>query len=114
VKVLVDEDLPTQLKPHFADHEVDHVVDVGLAGTLNGELFARISGVYDVVVTADKNQRFQQNLARHDIAVILLRPKRKVLADLVALMPAVLAANPSAPKHTVTIIEPGREPYIPK
>ncbi len=115
MKILIDEDLPVQLKGHFGDeHEVTHVEDIGLKGTPNGSLFREISGVYDVLVTADKNQRFEQNLSLHDIAVILVRPERKVIEHLVALMPAVLAAIPSASRSAVTVIEPGREPFVPE
>mgnify|MGYP000188554597 CR=1 FL=1 len=113
MKILIDEDLPTALKKHFGNrHEVFHVEDVGLKGTPNGELFRLIAGDYDVLVTADKNQRFQQNMAIHDIAVILLRPARKVLEQLIPLVPAVLAAIPDAPRHAVTIVEPDVEPYV--
>lgn len=115
MKVLIDEDLPVQLKGYFGDeHEVSHVEDIGLKGIPNGSLFREISGVYDVLVSADKSQRFQQNLALHDIALILVRPERKVIEHLVALMPAILAAIPTAPRRAVTVIEPIREPFVPE
>ena len=58
------------------------VQEEGLAGTRNGDLLARAEGGFDVFLTADKNLRYQQNLAGRTIAIVevptnrlpLLRP----------------------------------------
>lgn len=48
----------------------------------------------------------QQNLALFDLAIIQLRPRLKVIEQLLPLIPKALAAIPTVPKHEVTLIEP--------
>lgn len=62
MKVILDENLPKPLKGIFSNHSVTTVQEQGLAGTLNGALLARLDGLFDVFITADKNLRYQQNL----------------------------------------------------
>jgi hypothetical protein len=44
-------------------------------GIKNGELLSRAAESFDVVVTADQNIEFQQNLARLPVAVVVLIAK---------------------------------------
>jgi predicted nuclease of predicted toxin-antitoxin system len=78
MRVLVDEDIPAALTPLFRSggDTVSHVEDLGLKGTRNGVLLAAISGSADVLVTGDANLGHQQNLAKFDLAIILVRPSR--------------------------------------
>ena len=46
--------------------------------------------------------RFQQDLARFDVAVVVLRPRRKILSDLLDLVPEALATLPAAPRGEAT------------
>jgi len=106
VRVVIDEDIPTELTPLFrtADHIVHHVVDLGLMGLRNGDLLSAISETADVFVTGDTNLGHQQNLRRFDIAIILLHPSLLVIDQIRALVPAVIEACSSAPKHAVTVV----------
>lgn len=108
MKVILDEDIPRELTWRFREggHEVAHVEDLGWKGITNGELLARISGAYDVLVTGDTNMPYQQNLAKFDIAIVQLHPDLKVVEQLIPLASAALDAFPSAPRHAVTVIEP--------
>ena len=64
MRIVLDENLPRPLLRFFDPvHHAVTVQDLGLAGTANGALLARLEGSYDVFVTADKNLRYQQNLA---------------------------------------------------
>jgi predicted nuclease of predicted toxin-antitoxin system len=106
MKLILDEDLPHDLLKAFkgTDHEVVHVEDLGWKGIRNGDLLRRISGTYDALITGDTNMRYQQNLARYDVAIVVLQPRVKVLEQLLALIPATLAAIPKVPKGEATII----------
>lgn len=73
-KVLLDENLPRQLKRYFStDFEVTSVPDLGWQTKKNGELLTAMdeSGI-DYLLTSDKNLRFQQNLEKFRAKVIVL------------------------------------------
>ncbi len=76
MRIVLDENLPKPLKQVFVGHVVSTVQEEGLAGTLNGELLAQLEGRFDVFVTADKNLRYQQNLAGRVIAILELPTNR--------------------------------------
>ncbi len=74
-KILLDENLPRPLKRDFsADFEVSTVPDEGWATKKNGELLAAMTAAgFEVLITADKNLRFQQNLDKYTVKVVVLR-----------------------------------------
>lgn len=47
-----------------------------MAGIRNGDLLDRLEGMYDVLITADKNLRYQQNLAARKVAIVELPTNR--------------------------------------
>jgi hypothetical protein len=51
--------------------------------------------------------RHQQNLARYDVAVVVLQQGFKRLSELVALVSKALSALEGAPKGQATIVKPG-------
>ncbi|MEO6906225.1 MAG: DUF5615 family PIN-like protein [Ginsengibacter sp.] len=88
MKILLDENLPKQLKLDFGSHyNVKTVRDLGWLGKKNGELLglAAFNG-FDFFVTIDKNLRYQQNLDRFDLKIFLLlatNNRRKTLQLLI-------------------------------
>ncbi len=74
MKILLDENLPRQLKADFGpDYEVKTVREMGWLGKKNGELLGLIVfNGFDFFVTIDKNLRYQQNLDRIEIKIFLL------------------------------------------
>jgi hypothetical protein len=52
-----------------------------------GALLTAAAKDFDALVTMDDNLPSQQNLADHDIAVVVFRARSKRMADLLALMP---------------------------
>jgi predicted nuclease of predicted toxin-antitoxin system len=97
LKILLDECVDARLARETARHEVRTVQEMGWAGEKDGSLLALASGTFDAFVTTDRNLEFQQNLAKHDVAVLVLRAKTNRLADLRCLVPNLLAALPTAP-----------------
>jgi hypothetical protein len=67
----------------------------GWAGIQNGELLKLIDGNFDVFVTADKNLRYQQNLAGRRVAIVELPFARleSLLPFLVKLQAAIDSAR---------------------
>ena len=74
MKILLDENLPQQLKPGFGPaHEVKTVRDMGWLGKKNDELLGlAVFNGFNYFVTIDKNLRHQQNLDRIDLIIFLL------------------------------------------
>ena len=62
MKLLLDECVTRQLKSEFESHEVHTVEEAGFKGFENGELLRAANGIYDVLITVDRNIQYQQNL----------------------------------------------------
>jgi predicted nuclease of predicted toxin-antitoxin system len=94
MKLLLDECLPRKLKFLFADggHECETVGEAGLSSKENGELLARADGNFDVLITIDKNIRYQQNIADRNIAILIIRAASNDLDDIRPHVPQALAA----------------------
>jgi hypothetical protein len=96
MKVLLDECVPRNLKSSLICHECQTVPDAGFAGKKNGELlYLADEAGFEVFVTLDRGIEYEQNLARHNIAVIMLRAKSIRLVDLVVHVPEILRVLPS-------------------
>jgi hypothetical protein len=99
MRIVLDENVPRPLLRIFGPgHQVVTVRDLGLAGTANGALLAQLEVGYDVFVTADKNLRYQQNLAGRTLAIVELPTNRlKILMTMTAeIASAVTSASPGA------------------
>lgn len=89
-KVLLDENLPQPLRASLADFEVITVGYMGWSGIQNGELISLIDGDFDVLLTGDKNLRYQQNLTNRTVAIVEVPFTR--LDDLLAILPSIVRA----------------------
>ncbi len=90
MKIILDENLPKYLKRVLTRYQVTTVQEEGWSGISNGELIERIDLAFDVLLTADKNLRYQQNLSGRTTAIIELPTNR--LPVLKALEPRLLEA----------------------
>jgi hypothetical protein len=73
MKIIIDECVPNIVKKGLPDRNIKTVQEMGWAGIKNGALLQLVVAVgFDVFITSDKNLRYQQNLATHNIAFILL------------------------------------------
>jgi len=73
-KVLLDENLPNPLKKHFSEEfDVKTVYDYEWQALKNGELLKAITeeGI-NFLITGDRNLRYQQNLDKHLLQVVVL------------------------------------------
>ena len=105
MKVLLDENLPIDLRHFLAGHQTFTVAFMGWKGLSNGTLLARAAADgFDVVVIRDSGVQYQQNLSNLPVAVIMLPKRAQKLEDLVPLIPALLMTIGSiAPKTFVQL-----------
>ena len=87
MKLLLDENLPKRLKSDFPEHEVFTVNDLGWKGKSNGELLKlMIKNKFHALITFDKNLRYQQNLDKYSIPIIVINAKDNTYLTLSALV----------------------------
>ncbi|HEY2322299.1 MAG TPA: hypothetical protein VGJ82_05475 [Thermoanaerobaculia bacterium] len=93
MRVLVDESLPVALAAELKNHEVSTVRAREWLGLRNGVLLrAAVDASFEVLLTADKALRHQQNLERIGIGVVLVSRVRNRMRDLHPLLPPILDA----------------------
>jgi len=92
VRILIDESLPRYLKQVLVEHSAFTVQEMGWAGIRNSELLAKANSNFDVLLTADKNLRYQQNLSGLALAIIVFPSNRlSVVKTLVPQVKEVLS-----------------------
>jgi predicted nuclease of predicted toxin-antitoxin system len=75
VKILIDECLPDELKESFAamGHECETVRRAGYGSKKNGELLVLAEDQWDVLLTSDRNIKYQQNMTGRRISILIPR-----------------------------------------
>jgi predicted nuclease of predicted toxin-antitoxin system len=97
MRVLLDEQLPRHLAREITGHDVSTVQQRGWAGFKNGELLRVAADAgFEVLVTADRNLQFQQNLSQSRMGIILLVAPSNALEDLRPFVPSLLTAIPKS------------------
>ena len=92
MRILIDESLPRYLKQVLVEHSAFTVQEMGWAGIRNSELLAKANSNFDVLLTADKNLRYQQNLSGLALAIIVFPSNRlSVVKTLVPQVKEVLS-----------------------
>ena len=94
MKLLLDECLPRKLKFIFVNHGHDCVTaqEAGFSGKENGELLALAEGNFEVLITIDKNIRYQQNINGRNIAILIIRTPSNDISDIQVRVPDCLVA----------------------
>lgn len=92
MRILLDESLPRPLSRLLAGHDVSTVAQQGWASLSNGDLLRRAADTFDVMLTADQNIEFQQNVSMLPLAVIVVAADSNRLESLEPLVPAILDA----------------------
>lgn len=89
-RVLIDENLDWRLIG-FLDVSFDTstVQRKGWSGKKNGDLLRAAEAEFDVLVTADTSLHFQQAIAQHDLAIVLIKSRSSRLASLEPLFRAL-------------------------
>jgi hypothetical protein len=106
VKLLLDENLPHQLRHELPGHDCFTVAYMGWAGVENGELLARAATAgFDALLTKDTKLQYEQNLTNLPIAVVILRAPSNDVDDVRPLIPALLGALAALPAKAITRVE---------
>src|SRR5260221_1166114 len=97
MRILIDECLPAPLIDSLTPfgHECKTVREIGLGSKKNGELLSLAEGKWDVLLTNDKNIKYQQNMAGRTISIRVLSANSNRLNDLLPLIPDCARALPS-------------------
>jgi predicted nuclease of predicted toxin-antitoxin system len=89
-KVLLDSCVPRPLKHELKAHSVRHTSEVGWQDLDDRPLLERADKAFDVLITTDQNLRYQQNLSRYTLSIIILVAHTNRLEDLLPLVPDLL------------------------
>ena len=114
MRVLFDQATPVPIRSHLDQHEVRTVAQEGWDRLKNGELLAVAeSSGFEVLLTTDKNIRYQQNLSGRKIAVVVLGQQQwpKLRAHVPLVVEAVNAALPGSYIEVTFPIEPKSEKH---
>jgi len=73
MKILFDQGTPVPLRQYLTGHSVTTAYEEGWSNLSNGDLlkFAEDNG-YQLLVTTDRNLRYQQNLSDRQIVIVVL------------------------------------------
>lgn len=90
MKLLLDENLPKKLKLDFPAHEIYTVREMGWNGLKDFALLSRASSEkFNVLLTFDKNIRYQQNFSVSNITVLILNASNNTYFELTKLSPLI-------------------------
>jgi len=79
---------------------------MGWSGLTNGNLLRQAEREFDVFLTCDRNLIFQQNLAKFDLAIIVLEAQSTRLLDTLPLMAQVRAKLKTMKPRDIVRIRP--------
>ena len=104
MKILFDQGTPVPLRRYLPTHVIDTAYERGWSELSNGTLLTRAEQEgYDLLMTTDRNLRYEQNLANRQIAIVVLMttswPRIKQKIDRI--------------RATVDVVQPGTYQEIP-
>jgi predicted nuclease of predicted toxin-antitoxin system len=103
MKLLLDENLPHQLRYEIPGHDCFTVAYMGWGGIENGALLALAAADgFDALITKDANLKYEQNLVKLPIAVVVLQAATNDLSDIRPRLPSLLTALLTLPPKRVT------------
>jgi len=99
MKILFDNGTPKRIAASLIGHEVTYARQIGWEQLENGELIQRAEDAgYDILLSTDKNIRYQQDLSKREIALVILGnpqwPQVRLFLDRIAA--AVNASTPGS------------------
>jgi len=73
MKILFDQGTPVPLRERLSEHKIDTAFERGWSELSNGALLSIAEKEsYQVLITTDRNLKYQQNLADRKIAILVL------------------------------------------
>jgi hypothetical protein len=92
MRILFDQAVPVPLRPHLVGHTVRTAAEENWDRLRNGDLLSAAEEAgFDVLLTTDRNMRYQQNISERKISVVILsrqqwpqlQPHLQLVADAV-------------------------------
>jgi hypothetical protein len=111
LKILLDQNAPYGLIRLLSEHEVIFAGDIGWSKLVNGELIqAAEKAGFHVMITADGNIQYQQNLTSRRLAILWLAGASnwKIVREHIDGVRAALSGIHAGGFVTVPIIDPAR------
>jgi hypothetical protein len=106
VKLLLDENLPHDLRHLLTGHDVFTVAFMEWKGVKNGELLRRAAAVgFDAVITNDSAMEGQQDTKSLPLAVVILGAPTNDLEDVRPLVPRLLGGLRDLKPRTIIRLE---------
>ena len=97
MRIIFDQATPVPIRPYLERHTVRTAAQQGWDKLRNGDLLtAAEEAGFDLLLTTDKNMRYQQNLAGRKIAILVLGQQQwpRLRAHIQRIIEAVDAATP--------------------
>ena len=104
-RVLFDENLPRQLRQELSEFSVRTVQEEGWGSFKNGQLLQRAEPTFEVLVTADRRMRYQQNLASFSMGIVVIKTPRLQLRLLRTVIEELREAIKSVKPGELIVIE---------
>jgi hypothetical protein len=107
MKLLLDENLPHELRHLLVGHSTFTATYMGWSGLANGELLkAAAEDGFDAMLTMDSGIPHQQNPGTLPCSVVMIKAKSNAMVHLAPLVPQLLRAlQTSAPKSIIHVRE---------
>ena len=107
MRVLLDHNVNPRYARLLPDHEVSHAHRMGWQELVNGDLIATAENAgFDVIITADKNLQYQQNLSGRKISIVVLNSIRITFPHIEPLAAQVNVALAGMPPGAFVTISP--------
>ncbi|HEX4158451.1 MAG TPA: hypothetical protein VHY79_08235 [Rhizomicrobium sp.] len=73
MRVLLDQGTPAPLRRYLLNHDVSTALQLRWSTLTNGELLEQAEAAgFDVLITTDQNLRYQQNLSKRRISILVI------------------------------------------
>ncbi len=99
MRILFDQATPVPIRPYLKSHSVHTAAEQGWDKFRNGDLLtAAEEAGFDLLLTTDKNMRYQQNLAGRKISVVVISQQQwpQLRPHIELVIEAVNAATPGS------------------
>src|SRR5688500_15983828 len=85
MRILFDQGTPVPLRGFLRGHEVQTAYQMGWAKLTNGDLIAACERDFELLITTDKNLKYQQQVSGRKIGILVLPttnwPELKLMAE---------------------------------
>jgi predicted nuclease of predicted toxin-antitoxin system len=102
VRVLFDTCVPRPLRKSLPAHDIKTAQEIGWDRLRNGDLIQMAEEAFDVLITSDQKLKYQQNLTRRRISILIL-PTNNLRAVLGLAAKVAVALSEVAPGAVLEI-----------